>query len=392
MEFKINQSVLKEELGYIQGVVERKTTIPVLSNILIEAIGEREIRIVGTDLDCTIRCDAEAEIIKPGSICIQARKLFDIVRALDVGDVHFKKEDNEWVTMKSSRANFRLAGVARDQFPEIPQFKSTPLKLPAETFNYFIRNTAFAITTEQSRFTLSGAKFIIGDGSAKMVTTDSHRLAYVERAIDDKESVMDTLIPKKALLELVKISRSDGEIAFGEDTNHIYFETEGRLLITRKLSGQFPNYEMVMPKDNDKTVVFDLEEMRNAVRRMSLIADERNRSIRLTIREGEIEVTAQSSEEGEGREIVQADYKGDEIQLGFNWQYLLEFLTNAATGDMEASDEGGNETDGDKVRVREGRPPLRIAFDFKDANAQTQMSIAGETTYDYKYIVMPLRI
>ena len=411
MEFKIKQSVLKEELGFIQGVVERKTTIPVLSNILIESLGENEIRIVGTDLDCTIRCDAEAEIIKPGAICIQARKLFDIVRALDHGDVHFKKEDNEWVTMKSSRANYRLAGVSRDQFPEIPQFKSTPMKLAAETFSYFIRNTAFAITNEQSRFTLSGAKFILGDGSAKMVTTDGHRLAYVERSIDDTEAVMDTLIPKKALLELVKLSRGEGEVAFGEDPNHIYFETEGRLLITRKLSGQFPNYEMVMPKDNDKSVVFDLDEMRKAVHRMSLIADDRNRSIRLNIREGEIEVTAQSAEEGEGREIVQADYTGEEIQLGFNWQYLLEFLTNAATGDLEAtalvSDgadsasvspavAGGDISSSDDgtatVRVREGRSPLRITFDFKDANAQTQMSIAGETTYDYKYIVMPLRI
>jgi len=398
MEFKIRQNVLKEELGYIQGVVERKTTIPVLSNILIESIGEKEIRIVGTDLDCTIRCDAEAEIIKPGAICIQARKLFDIVRALDTGDVHFKKEENEWVTMKSSRANFRLAGVSRDQFPEIPQFKSTPLKLPAETFEYFIRNTAFAITTEQSRFTLSGAKFIIADGVAKMITTDGHRLAYVETAIDDKEGAMDTLIPKKALLELVKLSRGDGDVAFGEDQNHIYFETEGRVLITRKLSGQFPNYEMVMPKDNDHAATFDLDEMRSCIRRMSFIADERNRSIRLTVREGEIEVTAQSSEEGEGSEIVQAEYTGDGTQLGFNWQYLLEFLTNAATGGMELTAEGSGpaetttETDGDKVRVREGRPPQRVTFEFKDSNAQTQMSIAGETTYDYKYVVMPLRI
>jgi DNA polymerase-3 subunit beta len=401
MEFKIKQSILKEELGFIQGVVERKTTIPVLSNILIESLGEKEIRIVGTDLDATIRCDAEAEIIKAGAICIQARRLFDIVRALDSGDVHFKKEDNEWVTMKCGQANFRLAGVNKEQFPEIPTFKSTPLKLAAETFAYFIRNTAFAITNEQSRFTLSGAKFILSEGSAKMITTDGHRLAYVERAIDDKEAVMDTLIPKKALLELVKLSRGIGEIAFGEDQNHIYFETEGRLLITRKLSGQFPNYEMVMPKDNDKSVVFDLDEMRNAVRRMSLIADDRNRSIRLNVREGEIEVTAQSAEEGEGRESVPAEYTGDEIQLGFNWQYLLEFLTNAATGDAAAdmsepgavatgsSDEGGA---AGTATAREGRAPLRITFDFKDSNAQTQMSIAGETTYDYKYIVMPLRI
>src|SRR5437868_11230773 len=157
MEFKIKQSVLKEELGFIQGVVERKTTIPVLSNILIESIGEKEIRIVGTDLDCTIRCDAEAEILTPGAICVQARKLFDIVRALDPGDVHFKKAENEWVTLKAGRTNYRLAGVNREQFPEIPSFKSTPLRLAAEVSSFFIRNTAFAITNEQSRFTLSVA-------------------------------------------------------------------------------------------------------------------------------------------------------------------------------------------------------------------------------------------
>jgi DNA polymerase III subunit beta len=398
MEFKIKQSVLKEELGYIQGVVEKKTTIPVLSNILIESIGEKEIRIVGTDLDCTIRCDAEAEIIQAGAICVQARKLFDIVRALEPGDVHFKKDENEWVTLKAGRTNYRLAGVNKEQFPELPQFKSTPMKLSAEVFGFFVRNTQFAITTEQSRFTLSGAKFIVADGVAKMVTTDGHRLAYVEREIDDKDGAIDTLIPKKALVELVKLSRGEGDVAFGEDQNHIYFQTEGRLLITRKLSGNFPNYEMVMPKDNDHRAVFDLDEMRNAVRRMSLIADERNRSIRLTVREGEIEVTAQSAEQGEGNEVVQADYTGEEVTLGFNWQYLLEFLQNVGSAEMIAAeaqpetDTKVKETDGDKVRVRETAAPVRIAFEFKDPNAQTQLSLDGETAYDYKYVVMPLRI
>jgi len=178
--------------------------------------------------------------------------------------------------MKAGRASFRLAGVSREQYPELPIFKSAPMKLSSDIFNYFIHNTAFAITNEQSRFTLSGAKFMIADGKARMVTTDGHRLAFIEKAIDDAgDTTMDVLIPKKALTELVKISRdSDGEIQFGEDQNHIYFQTGGRLLITRKLSGNFPNYEMVMPKDNDKTVVFDLTEMKNAVRRISLMADE----------------------------------------------------------------------------------------------------------------------
>jgi DNA polymerase-3 subunit beta len=404
MEFTIKQSVLREELGFVAGIVERKSTIPVLSNILIESIGEKEIRIVGTDLDVTIRCDAEAEIKQPGAMCIQARKLFELVRLLDGGDVNFRKEDNEWVTMKTGRSSFRLAGVSREQFPEVPQFKSVPMRLPADVFNHFIQNTAFAITNEQSRFTLSGAKFELSADTARMVTTDGHRLAFIEKRLSgDAIGTMDALIPKKALLELVKIAReADGDVSFGEDPNHIYFEVEGRLLITRKLTGNFPNYEMVLPKDNDKTAEFDLEEMRAAVRRVSLMADERTRSIRLFIREGEIEVTGQSSEEGEGRDFVPADYTGDEVQIGFNAQYLQDFLNvvSGAVAEASGSDspadagaaESTNETDGDKVRVRESAARPRISFEFKDGNAQTQMRIAGDTAYDYKYIVMPLRI
>lgn len=400
MEFSIKQSVLKEELGYIQGVVERKSTIPVLSNILIESLGEGSIRIVGTDLDVTIRCDAEANIIKPGAMCVQARKLFDIVRTLSDGEVKFKKEDNEWVEMKAGRAKFRLAGVSREQYPEIPIFKSASMKLSSEVFNYFIQNTAFAITNETSRFTLSGAKFVIDGDKARMVTTDGHRLAFIEKHLDTpSEAKMDALIPKKALLELVKISRTEsGDVAFGEDQNHIYFETGGRLLITRKLTGNFPNYEMVMPKDNDKKVVFDLTDMRSAVRRIALMADERNRSIRITVKEGEVEVTAQSSEEGEGNEVVPADYTGEEVILGFNHQYLQEFLSNVgalntASGEGEVAEETENGGDGAAVaKAKETKGPVRISFEFKDANAATQIRIDGENSYDYKYIVMPLRI
>lgn len=460
MEFTIRQSVLKEELGFVAGIVERKSTIPVLSNILIESIGEREIRIVGTDLDVTIRCDAEADIRQQGAMCIQARKLFEIVRLLDGGDVHFRKEENEWVTMKTGRSTFRLAGTSRDQFPEVPQFKSVPLRLPAGVFDQFIQNTSFAITNEQSRFTLSGAKFEFNGETVRMVTTDGHRLALIETRLpnaSNAETSMDTLIPKKALMELLKISReTGGDVSFGEDQNHIYFEVEGRLLITRKLSGNFPNYEMVLPKDNDKRAEVDLDEMRAAVRRVSLMADERTRSIRLIVREGEIEITGQSSEEGEGREFVPADYAGEEVTIGFNAQYLQDFLnvassvsadsgssadrddragngsptsanisavssdvsstaaSDAGADSADSPDGGGggqvgngapasvgqdvgngsavNETDGDKVRVRESSTRPRISFEFKDGNAQTQMRIAGDSAYDYKYIVMPLRI
>lgn len=387
MEFVIKQSALKEELGFVQGIVEKKSTIPVLSNILIESIGEGTIRIVGTDLDVTIRCEASADIKQSGSMCIQARKLFDIVRLLENKDVHFIKEENEWVKLSCGKSKFRLAGVSRDQFPEVPEFRSTPLKLSAKVFNHFIQHTSFAITQEQSRFTLSGAKFMVGGGTVRMVTTDGHRLAYIEKQ-ETISGEMDALIPKKALIELTKISRdSNGEVSFGEDPNHIYFEVDGRLLITRKLSGTFPNYEMVIPKSNDKTTTFDAEEMKAAIRRVSLMADERTRSVKINIKSGEIEVSS-IADEGEANEVIPADYQGEEVTLGFNSAYLQDFLNIVSINETEASQE--TENDGETVRVKDNR--LRLAFDFKDSNAQTLIRLANDTTYDYKYIVMPLRI
>ena len=395
MEFIIKQSVLKDELGFVQGIVEKKSTIPVLSNILIESVGENVIRIVGTDLDVTIRCEAAAEIKQPGSMCIQARKLFDIVRLLPDSDVHFNKDDNEWVKMTCGKSNFRLAGVSKENFPEVPSFKTAPMSLSADVFNHFIQNTSFAITNEQSRFTLSGAKFMIDGGTARMVTTDGHRLAFIEKKLVDEGSTdsMDALIPKKALMELTKIARdANGDISFGEDDNHIYFEVNGRLLITRKLSGTFPNYEMVIPKDNDKTATFDAEDMKNAIRRVSLMADERTRSVRFNIKQNEIEIVAQSSEEGEAQEKVLADYSGDEVQIGFNSQYLQEFLNVVGSGESDTAENQEKVTEGETVRVKENVGRLRISFEFKDGNGQTLMNIAGDSNYNYKYIVMPLRI
>ena len=199
---------------------------------------------------------------------------------------------------------------------------------------------------------------------------------------------MDALIPKKALNELTKIARdSEGEVSFGEDQNHIYFEVDGRLLITRKLSGTFPNYEMVIPKGNDKTVTFDAGEMKSAIRRVALMADERTHSVKLTIRSGEIEIGAQAAEEGEAHEVIAADYQGEEVVLGFNSAYLQDLLSIIESGGEAAPE---NETEGETVRVKDNR--LRLSFDFKDSNAQTLIRIANDTIYDYKYIVMPLRI
>ncbi len=392
MEFSVKQSVLKNHLGFVQGIVEKKNTIPVLANILIESLGENAIRVTGTDLDTTIRVEFEADIKKPGAICVQAKKLFEIIRLLPDEKVVFTKEENEWVKLKCARSNYRLAGVSHEQFPEVPQFKSTPLKIPAAIIGTFIQHTSFAITNEQSRFTLAGAKFTVKDGTARMVTTDGHRLAFIERKGIGVKGEVDTLVPKKALTELAKIARenSEGQISFGEDPNHIYFETEGKLLITRKLSGTFPNYEMVLPKNNDKTATFDAEEMKRAIGRAALMSDERTRSVKMNIRENEIEITSATSEEGEADELIFAEYKGTPVEIGFNSAYLTEFL-NIVTAGAAQGEQVEKETSGDKVKVKTSEK-TSISFEFKDANAQTQMRVAGIKDYDFKYVVMPLRI
>lgn len=370
MQFAINKNALQKELGFVQGVVERKNTIPVLSNILIESVADNTIRITGTDLDVTIRCETEAEEIKsPGSICLQARKLFDIARLLPDSLVSFRKEENDWVTVECDRSKFKMPGVSKETFPEVPSFKSTPLKLKANFFKSLIDKTIFAITQEESRYTLSGAKFLLDKSGAKMITTDGHRLAYVACTETGTESVeeMDVLIPRKTLAELTKLTGDfDGEISLGADENHIYFQVGSRLLISRMLFGQFPNYEMVMPKGNDRSAVFDNLGLSQAVRRVALMADDRSHAIRFHLEPNQLVISSQNAEEGEARETVVTEYQGDEVEIGFNAQYLQDFLNVIGPG--------------------------QVAFEFKDANSQAQLRPVSDDNCDYKYIVMPMRL
>ena len=371
MQFVVSKQDLQKELGFVQGVVEKKNTIPVLSNILIESVGENTIRFTGTDLDVTIRCDMDAEDIStPGSICVQARKLFEIARLLPDAPVTFKKEDNDWVTVTCDNTRFKMVGIKKDDFPEVPSFKSAPTKISAGVIKVFVDRTIFAITQEESRYTLSGAKFILDDTGAKMITTDGHRLAYVERkgvSKNGSDESIDTLIPRKTLAELTKLTAGyDGEISLGMDGNHIFFEVGPRLLISRMLYGQFPNYEMVMPKDTDKSIQFDATVLNSAIRRVALMADERSRAIRFHLEPNQLVISSQNAEEGEANEAIQTEYNGDEIDIGFNAQYLQDFLNVIGDG--------------------------KVAFEFKDGNSQAQLRPADGGDFEYKYVVMPMRL
>jgi DNA polymerase-3 subunit beta len=263
-----------------------------------------------------------------------------------------------------------VPGVPRESFPEVPSFKSAPVKLPAQILKTFIDRTIFAITLEESRYTLSGAKFIVNKSGARMVTTDGHRLAFIERkdlgGSLPKEGI-DVLIPRKTLAEVAKLAAShEGEVSLGADENHVYFEVGARLLISRLLTGQFPNYEMVMPKESTRAVSFDASELSQAIRRVAVMADDRSHAIRFNLGPGALEINSQNAEEGEAQELLPVDYQGEALEIGFNAQYLQDFLSIV----------GG----------------ASVRFEFKDSTSQAQMRPAADADYDYRYVVMPMRV
>ena len=263
MQFVVSKQNLQKELGFVQGVVEKKNTIPVLSNILIESVGENTIRLTGTDLDVTIRCDMDAEDIStPGSICVQARKLFEIARLLPDAPVSFKKEDNDWVTVTCDQDKIqdgrccarRVSGSAFFQICADEDFgRCYQELLSTEQSSRSLRKSRATRSPERSLFWTRQAQ----RWSRLMVTG---WLTWSEKELLKTAAAMPStlLIPRKTLAELTKLTAGyEGDISLGMDENHIFFEVGPRLLISRMLYGQFPNYEMVMPKNNDKSIQFD---------------------------------------------------------------------------------------------------------------------------------------
>lgn len=368
MKFRITTTELKNALADVQGVIAKKTTIPVLANVLIESEADsNRIRFTGTDLDTTLTVITNAEIEQHGSMCINGRKLADLAKLLNGDVVEFTLEVNDWATVKCGRGKYKVAGVKREQFPETPKPPTELFELSGKTFAEMLKRTGFAITAEQSRFTLAGAKFILNGGTSQMVATDGHRLTYSERTDGAAESAADVLIPKAALTEMAKLFADDDVIRFGVDANHVYAESDTESVHARLLTGNFPNWEMVMPKTLNGSFTANVEELRNAIRRVSLMGDERSRSVRITVRTGELEIAAKSAEEGDGVEIVPAEVEiAEEITFGFNWHYLLEYLS---TLDSDT----------------------KVTCSFTTPNAQTLWTDSASGDAD-KCVVMPLRI
>ncbi len=375
MELVVRKSDLLRELQLFQGIVERKNTIPILANVLLEADG-KEVRMLATDLEVGLRSRCEAVVGKSGSLTLPAKKLFEIVKALPESDIRIE-QDKSGVKVAAERFDSRIQTLPREDFPTLPDATGNwSATLPRESLRTMIPKTQFAITGEDTRYFLNGALFVLEAGAMSLVATDGHRLALVQVPRDaagkDKKAKatgddVRVILPRKTLNELQRLlGEGEDDVRFEKGENHLFFEVGGRVLISRVIDGQFPAFERVIPKNTDKKIDFDRDRLTSAVRRVELLSNERSRAVKFQIDAGKVEITSSSPELGEAHEVMMVEYDGAPMQICFNARYVLEFLSAV-------------ETD-------------TVSLAFKDEMSQAVMTPVGADGYEYTYVIMPMRI
>jgi DNA polymerase III subunit beta len=389
MELVVRKTDLLRELQLFQGIVERKNTIPILANVLIEADGDK-VRLLATDLEVGLRSTCAAAVTKGGSLTLPAKKLYEIIKALPETDIRIE-EDKNGVKVAADRFDSRMQTLPREDFPTLPDGTGVySASLPRDVLKHMVSKTQFAITGEDTRYFLNGALFILRPDSMSLVSTDGHRLALITvprekaggkakdqasgaKAKDpdkDKGKPDDevrVILPRKTLMELGRLlAEGEGDIQYERGENHLFFEIGGRLLISRMIDGQFPAFERVIPKGNDKRIDFDRDRLTSAVKRVALLSNERSRAVKFQIDQGKVEIASSSPEFGEAKEALMVEYTGTPVTICFNAQYVLDFLSVV-------------ETDS-------------VGLEFKDEMSQAVMKPIGADGYDYTYVIMPMRV
>jgi DNA polymerase-3 subunit beta len=369
MELVVRKNDLLRELQLFQGIVERKNTIPILANVLMEAKGE-EVRFLATDLEVGLRSRCKANVTKGGSLTLPAKKFYEIVKSLPETDIRIE-EDKGGVKIAADRFESRMQTLPREDFPTLPEKSaSAGVTLPGTAVKEMVAKTQFAITGEDTRYFLNGALFELRADEMNLVATDGHRLALVSVTRDGKGSSAEenkAILPKKTLGELGRLLMDgDGDVSYERGENHLFFDAGGRLLISRMIDGQFPAYERVIPKGNDKHIEFERDRLAGAVKRVALMSNERSRAVKFQIDKGRVDVTSSSPDVGEAKETLPVEYSGSAMQICFNAQYVIDFLS-AVTTDV-------------------------VSLELKDEASQAVMKPVGAEGYDYTYVIMPMRV
>ena len=379
MDITLKREHLFPEVQHLQTIVERKTTMPILGHVLLETIGNN-ILLTATDLDVSLRCRCEAQVRVSGSLAISARKLFEIVRlAPKDSAIQIKSmAEGDWVEIGYGQSRFKVAVLGRGNFPEIGEAEGQVIPMSAAMVRRMIGNCVFAISQEESRYTLGGALAVITPSDMSLITTDGHRLVTVQRAVEMavEQDELRVLIPKKALVELMKLlGEANDEIEFRSGERRISFRMGRRLLISRILSGEFPNYKMVIPQGNDLDAQLDTPGFTAALRRVAVVADRDTRAVELSLSDGQVKLACENTNGERAAEAMETGYEGPPMVVGFNVDYLLDFV---------------NAVESEQVRIS-----------LKDSDTQGLLQPVSESdeddsqaTDDYRiqYVVMPLSL
>jgi DNA polymerase-3 subunit beta len=370
MEITVRREDLVRDLQVIQGIVDRRGAIAILSNALLVASNDT-LSLSATDLDVSVKAVCPARVKKGGAVTLPARKLHDIIKALPSGSDILLRDDQEgFVSVQSERTNYKVAALPKDDFPTLPESKGAQeLPLPAAVLSRLIAKTSFAITVEDARYYLGGALLIVQSDAVTMVTTDGHRLCFAREKVEGAKFREErVLIPRKAINELKQVTEGEETVFFSRTENHLIFRTTRRTLTSKLVEGQFPAHEKVIAAKGPKVGQAKRIELLDALRRVSLLSTERSRAIRLTMKAGEIELHASSPDQGEAVESFAAEYAGDQVDIGFNAQYLIDFLS--VLTDPE------------------------VTIELKDSDAQGIFYPTSQKDGDsmHRYVLMPMRL
>jgi len=365
MNIKVDRDLFLSELYYLQGVAGAKQLIPILSHLLIDAVPGK-ITMRATDLDVTVTTECAAVAREGGSICLPARKLAEIVKSLAHGEIEIKTNDLFQAAIACNGSRFKLHGMSAEDFPRVQEYSGEYAEAPAELFSRFIPRVIHAVGQEGSHYALHGVKLEVSDERIRMVATDGHRLALVERE-GRFGKAMDVIIPKRALVELAKIcAASDETLLIGKDDNHIRFKLGKREIVSCLLAGRYPDYSSVLPNEGLHRLPLDRNVISPAVKRVALMADGRSRAIKLEIGKGMMNISSQSIDCGEAGETVPICYEGKKITAGFNATYLSDVFS--------ALDED------------------EVLFEIRNGETPAQFTVSASDHERYLAVVMPLVI
>jgi DNA polymerase III subunit beta len=336
MRFTISREKLQEGLTAVAASIPAKTTLPVLANILVETT-EKGIRLSGTDLDIAVSTEVAADVETQGAITIPARKLQEIARELPPSPVKIASAGEQRITLDCGRSHFKILGLPRDEFPSFPTVRfNESWRVRAGDLKKLIHHTSFAVSTEESRPILNGVLWELRPERMRMVATNGHRLARMELSIKSTGTPSsDLIVPPKALDQIQRLFPDDEELEIARGENHLGFRSPFTAVFTRLIEGPYPNYEQVIPKDNDKNAVADVKALTSALRRMSVIASDQTHRIRLSFNAAMLKFSVQTPDLGEANDELPIRYTGDPLDIGFNAAYLLEILKYLPTEEVK---------------------------------------------------------